>query len=920
MAAVKRALLATAAISVMTMPVAYAAEAEEDEETEEKKVVIVGSRIKRTDSEGASPVVTFTAEDMKDEGYTSVYEALQSLTQNTGRIQGEQSPNSFTPNAQELNLRGFGAGRTLVLINGRRAADNPTPFNNSSNFFNWRTIPFAMVERIEVLTSGASAIYGSDAVAGVINVILKQDIVDSTIHVEVGSTQGGRDYTIEATTGWANDKTSVSLAAQYKDIEGIRGWDVDYLDSIADRPGIDPDGFYLNRAAVIWNASTAQYVDPGEAACDALGLTRDFRPDLDNSGNNTGYFCGKDDDGEGTLRNPQKQGSISFNLTHQLNNDTELFAYGYYWKQEVKSFPFSQWLQSPTMYDFDPATFGGTYQQYVAQRLYQESEVGWTASTYDENVINISAGARGTINDEYDWEFGVVYSRNQTDIETPRFFEEVFNNAGYYFGDDVHDYGAVFGVSFPVYSWQEYNASVAAGNSRWFYDPADNLDEFLGMKTMDATSDMKGIDYSISGDLFEMEHGPAQFAAVAEFYSQSYDLSPDARSLNLTGQGWYHSGGSSGGGDRDRYSVGVETTFPVTDDLTINLAGRYDKYNDNSRVGGKPTGMISAVYHITDSVMFRANHGTSFRAPDMHWLFAGDSPSYVSVVDPLRCEFDGDCAGDSRNHLSKGDINLKEEAGTNTGFGLVFSPTADFSVTLDYYKIELEDSINSMSISRLLRTEFECVTGALDANSSLCVDTMSRVIRGDTGTIPGQTPDNYGQITQIISSPFNLGRQKQSGYDLSADWKIPTDNMGDFGIRAGWSIKKSDELVNFPGDPKIDVRHSLSYGWARSRGMLSLRWRYQDWGVTMTGTRRGSIGNGSSQTTPTGRIGPWTTWNLTAGYTISDNASIGLLVNNVFDTDAQRDQTLGRYEWPYFDTGYSNAFGRNIRLIAEYRF
>ena len=139
-----------------------------------EKVTVTGSRIKRSQVEGATPLIVITKQDMKDNGYRNLTEALQSLPIANAGTQNESLVNTFTPNANELDLRRFGPGRVLVLVNGRRMADYPFPYNNSSNFVNTGTIPAGLIDRVEIATSGSSAIYGSDAVTGVVNIITSE--------------------------------------------------------------------------------------------------------------------------------------------------------------------------------------------------------------------------------------------------------------------------------------------------------------------------------------------------------------------------------------------------------------------------------------------------------------------------------------------------------------------------------------------------------------------------------------------------------------------------------------------------------------------------------------------------------------------------------------------------------------------------
>src|SRR3546814_626173 len=157
------------------------------------------------------------AEDLEQPGFSTVYDALNTLTQFTGSIQNELTQNGFTPNASFLNLRGLGPGYQLILINGRRAADYPLPYNSQSNAVNLNAIPAAAIERIEILSGGASAIYGSDAVAGVVNIIMKSNYEGDLITLRGGTTTRGGGDTGRAqwVGGKAGSNWSLTYAFEY---------------------------------------------------------------------------------------------------------------------------------------------------------------------------------------------------------------------------------------------------------------------------------------------------------------------------------------------------------------------------------------------------------------------------------------------------------------------------------------------------------------------------------------------------------------------------------------------------------------------------------------------------------------------------------------------------------------------------------
>jgi hypothetical protein len=185
----------------------------------EPEIIVTGSRIPRAAQEGPAPVTTITADTIRANGYTSVPDILRAVTQNGGETQSQQSFSgaSFTPGAQQVDLRGLGPNHTLVLVNGRRIADFPLPFQGRSNFTDISNIPLGLIDQVEVLSGSASAIYGSDAIAGVINFKLKDKVDGTTIDYRAGRTEhgGGASHRITATTGWSNDRFHIVAGGEY---------------------------------------------------------------------------------------------------------------------------------------------------------------------------------------------------------------------------------------------------------------------------------------------------------------------------------------------------------------------------------------------------------------------------------------------------------------------------------------------------------------------------------------------------------------------------------------------------------------------------------------------------------------------------------------------------------------------------------
>lgn len=234
------AALAQAQDAQQPLPTEQTEQADEPAQTETDKsaktldaVTVTGSRIKRAEVEGPAPVTIITGDQIRKEGFTTVYEALSSLTEVTGTVQNDYDWGQSSVNASPLNLRNLGPGRSLLLINGHRVADYPMPYTGKSNFANYNNIPTGIVDRIEVLSSGASAIYGSDAVAGVVNVILKKDIDGDTLRARYGTTtEGGRTVSdVSWSGGRHGEDWSVAYTLQYFNREPLWAHDRPWMDS-----------------------------------------------------------------------------------------------------------------------------------------------------------------------------------------------------------------------------------------------------------------------------------------------------------------------------------------------------------------------------------------------------------------------------------------------------------------------------------------------------------------------------------------------------------------------------------------------------------------------------------------------------------------------------------------------------------------
>ncbi len=876
-----------------------------DAQKKEERIEVTGSRIKRTDMEGAAPVVVLDSEQLEKEGFVTVSEALQSLTQTTGSIQNELTQSGFTPNADVINLRGLGPGRVLTLINGRRAADYPLPYNGQSNFVNLGSIPSAAVERIEVLAGGASAIYGSDAVAGVINIILKKNFDGNNVKVRAGKpTMGGAPtYDLQWVGGAAGDAWSLTYAVQLFDRGAIFANERKFMDSYRDNPDSAPGQRDPITGLYVWNRTTNKYLFTDATVCSRFAEYELFNYTITGRGNACGY--------EGypatqQIRNKAENASAYVYGTYDFGNNLEAFVSLQVWDSSATTASSTQFWQ-PTFRD---ANLGNA--QITLLRIFTPTEIGGEnalQSLYDEGSMDIAAGLKGTFADAFDWDLTVSRSTYETSVDRPRFLNQPLRD--YFLGPLV---SGTVGSTNAVYR-PDYTR---------FLNPIDAA-TFASLNTRvltDADSSVTQINFTVTGDLFELPAGPVGFAALVETGRQEYTLNADPRILpgrtdiyNLTGTG--------GGGERDRSAVGVEFNVPIIETLNVQLAARMDKYDDITAVDDAVTYNAGLEWRPVEGFMLRGSYATSFRAPDMHFVFADESGSFSTVFDEYKCRNAGltttQCGSSNATYnysvfnVRQGNPLLEEEEGNSITYGVVWDITDKMSLTVDYYKIELENVVGDISAATVLREEADCRLGKERDGSALQNSAASCAFY--TGAVQRLTEGpRAGDIEQTTRGPINRAVQNIEGVDAQFRYSMPTDNWGNFRYELAWSHVMDQEFAEFATDPVLSYRDRLNNYEFRSRMRGSINWSYGDWAATVFANRMGSLPNWAE----TKRVSPFVTYNTSVRYALTQELALSLSVANVFNKIAAQDQTYN--SWPYFWRGYGTGVGREVFLQADYSF
>lgn len=908
----------------MAAPAMALAQSTDNDQTKQLDTVqVTGSRIPRAQVEGPAPVTVVNAEQIKAAGFTSVPDVLRSLSQNNGYTQGQQNTTGAqsTPGAQAVDLRGLGPNHTLVLINGRRVADFPLPLNGKSNFTDIGNIPLGMIDRIEVLTGSASAVYGSDAMAGVINFILKKSTDGTTIDYRYGDTSrgGGQSHDLTLTTGFERGNFSGIVGVELMDKRPVWGTQRKVQDSTLDGP--TARSRLPSLVARRYDVDDDVALDP-EGDCAALAGTNSGTTHLAEDRYGEPYCGSERVTAQRTINNQRKGATAYGSFEYRFDDNLSWFADVQLGRQEVKlmtgngsptavSDNMGWEFHDPASTDNNDKVFynAGTGHYEIWQRQFSPEEVGGLKNrmnTTTQKTLSATTGLKGMFGDAWNWEGAYNHSQYKADVKMPRIRADAANRLflGERLGYDDDGY-AIYNPDperlFKPLTPAEF-ATIAAMST--FRPEAKN-------DNVSFTAD--------TSDLFSLPAGDVGFAGVVEYGRQSYAIHPDP--LALTADAYYGPQYGDGSGSRNRWSAAGELRVPLASSLQASLAGRYDRYSFGNRHPGKFTYSAGLEWRPFDTLLVRGSYGTGFRAPDMHYLFAGDDYYRKVSTDYYQCRQDkpgfsnGDCWDDGSwdsNTLDvyAGNKDLDVETSKSFTAGFVWSPIANFDLAVDYYKIKVMNQVQSQDREILRITEANCRLGktdtgaTVDPSSPTCVDAMARVIR-----------DAGGTITSVHFAPINIAREETSGIDVAANYRLQTAAAGDFSFTGTYTWAHRHTRQQYPGDPTEDML-SVTFSdttLPRVKSNLGVTWDKGAWGASLFGDYLGRVANYDNDA--------WTeaTWRFNAGarYDINDHLRVSLSVNNLFDKMPPRDATWAAY--PYYNTSWFDAIGRSYFVQVTWK-
>ncbi|GAB3091782.1 TonB-dependent receptor plug domain-containing protein [Lysobacter terrae] len=912
--------------------------------TELDKVIVTGSLIPQTELETFKPVTIISADDLKARGFNTVQEALSQSSFATGGVQGNQSSASFTQGAETNSLFGLPVGYTKYLIDGRPMANYPALYNGTDTFNNISGIPAELVERIEILPGGQSSLYGSDAIAGVVNIILKKRIEGTTISARAGVYKdgGGQSTRVSLADGFslADDRFNILAGIQYDKRDPIWAYQRDLTKQFNQHPLDNPanpnDGVPVaSRDWLVFSPFTSyNFLDPANCAnvADAFGGTTG----LQTRPNRPAPYCGSMfTPGYRTLRNGKEATQVYTHATFDLNDNTQLYGDLLYSKEKVDyhiGSNFTWWGTSVKWgYFYDP----NLDDFFQLQRAFAPEDMagGWEESMNHDTSKSYAAtfGVNGTFGDST-WDYDVGVTRTEYKLTEDSWAR---------LADPINDWfetnilGPSLGLDPYFGAYETYTPNYAA-----FYQllPAGAFESFTTRtRSHSKTYDNLFRAVVTNGSLFSLPGGDAGVAIAGEWAKEGWEYNPDALLIpdpvTLQSQIWGTTS-VSGEGDRTRYAVTGELRLPVWEPLTISLSGRYDAFKAGGRKIDSPTYTVGLEFRPIDSLLFRGTVGTAFRAPTISDMFQGASGFYSSVRDDLGCAragFDPDETGCPQNLESAqyfgtqiGNPDLDPIDADVWSAGVVWSPSANFSIGADYRHWEITNEVLLQDASRLMRDEYNCTpvaqggTGLLDPSSGTCQAAFNAIDRNALNNA----------LQNIRLTKINIAKRELNAVTVDMHWSQNMGSFGDLHLNGQWTRNLKHEQQNYADDPVIDLVYDEFYTTdPRYKANASASWDKGSFTTTLYANYLGPTGNNvafiTSVPTAYGRnrgVGSYTTLNASVNYRATPDLNFSFLVTNLGNRMPDMDLTYDGLTGSPYNTGNYDVYGRAFFVEAKYVF
>lgn len=953
-------------------------------------IIVTGSSIRRDPNDSSLPLQIVTTEELTREGIVSPEQLLQLLsTSGTGQenlasnadvVSGAQRG---TNGLSAANLRGQGSAATLVLLNNRRVAAHGL----SGGAVDVNQIPFAAIERVEVLKDGASAIYGTDAIGGVINFITRTDYEGLGLagNVDITERGDGNIYRVSAIAGYGDlreDGFNIMGSVSYRTNQILHGRDRDFTSGNQPNRGLSidtrgapvatmfgigsnthqtPNGTLI-QGLTLTAPNGANAVSggispldlPGGAGCESMPEGMDYDYELWNSPS-AFYACAWDTGRNVVLQQPidtltyfgRAVGDlgghhISLEITGSEADSAKLFSHAQY-SANATNLPIAYPLNAQTAPTYNAifnqllAAFPGSaaalndrYGRPIAFR-WRCLICGQREYNTNSKTFRASLGLEGPITAGWDYRAGASYARS----ETSSVLGGGYHYRGVLISNDPTTPINEIGMNDP-------RAPTAPGASgpgivglinSGIINPFSLTQTPEALAALDAVSargttlyggryEVRQLDASVSGSLFDLPGGTVQVALGVDYRRETYEFngSPAAASnqpnIFLAA---FDNANALTPKSRDVKAAYAEVLIPLLDMLEVTAAARYDDY---SGFGGTFNPKVSAKFQPAEWLMFRGSYSTGFRVPTFNQIFNGrtESPTNTgaNIADPLTCPTptapDPDnpgCALITPDVITGGNPVLGPETAEQASLGVVFQPAPLWSASLDWWMINVEDTIQLFTFRDLLN------------NYELFEERFLR----DPGT---------NEIVEIDSTWANAGARRTQGLEVTfrGGFEFAEARRVTFGLDGTYLLKKREKLTqNSEFGPSLIGIFSFN-------GDLGLRWRHNafvtysddDWSVSLSQIFRSGYDNQKLPGIASGRVtrpdfnervSDYVIYNFSATYRgLAPNYSLSFGIRNLFDKDppfAISYDSLGGSGGAW-EPRVADPRGRSFTVAAEFKF
>lgn len=825
-----------------------------------EEIYVTGSRIKRPDIDGVGKVNVTTADDLAKIGAVSIDQILKFSPFTAGAQAGAESNYLSAKEGYgtaSVNLRGLGQNRTLVLVNGRRFVAGGSGANSVVDL---NAIPVNMIDRVETLLDGSSAIYGADAVAGVVNIITRRSFdglqFDASYGVTAEDDAENTDFSVMF--GRELDDKGFVISANYTDRKEARSKDRGFSECFFEE-------------------------EDGEKFCSGSSSTVGGRGSTETMGN---VQFNQDPNGDGDSFVPYSFALHAFDFQEYFNltapyDRVNISASGFIdLTSNVRLFAESTYSDRSSNTEASPASFTGrffssTYPHNptgedltLRRRMVEE---GFGARIWEQEValFRTVVGLEGAMGNGWNWDVAANYGKSKSD--------EKFTNA-----IDVLNLAATM---------VETNCAAPSSTQcvDWFgiNDPSSEALAFINATVPTVGENVQtSLAANMSGEMFEISGRPAGFAAGVEYRKDEGEYRRTYTRPVLSG-----GGGSTAPIDADLSSTEfyVEATFPLAASLDLNLAARYSDY---SNFDSEFTYKIGGDWRVTDDVRLRSTFSTSVRTPNIRELYTTEEINFTTFVDPCdRWETNGDAtlmancaldvgAGFTQSELFvevdyPGSPDLNPEKADTFTFGVVFEPGSveGLALTVDYYQIEIDDSIRNVSPSAALE---QCYYAANKSHPT-CDDIFRDIFSGD--------------VVFLAVPLVNAAKEKMRGVDFGARYGFWAFNSD---VTVKWDTAYLDQFgIDFAGARSTtEWAGTISNGegghgsYAKWRSNLSVDVDRERWGASY---RINYVGDADSQFQRNGATAPGVDsvmyHHLEGSVRLSDKLVLRVGINNLFDKD-----------------------------------